>query len=82
LLELPVVRRNLRRVLTGIEESRRLTVVIGPSGAGKPSLSASIEQVQLTDENVIVGKILDPTFDSDVAFLLGRVSGLNPKSAL
>jgi general secretion pathway protein A len=81
-LELPAVRRNLRRVLTGIEESRGLTVVIGPPGAGKTSLSASIEQALLTDENVIIGKILNPTFDSDVEFLLaiGRVFGLNLKS--
>ncbi len=81
-LELPVVRRNLRRVLTGIEQSRGLTVVIGPPGAGKTSLSSSIEQVLLTDENVIIGKILDPTFGSDVEFLLaiGRVFGLTMKS--
>jgi type II secretory pathway predicted ATPase ExeA len=81
-LELPAVRRNLRRVLTGVEESRGLTVVIGPPGAGKTSLSSSIEQVLLGDENVIIGKILDPTFGSDVEFLLaiGRVFGLNLKS--
>jgi general secretion pathway protein A len=81
-LELPAVRRNLRRVLTGVEESRGLTVVIGPPGAGKTSLSSSIEQVLLGDENVIIGKILDPTFGSDVEFLLaiGRVFGLSLKS--
>ena len=81
-LELPAVRRNLRRVLTGVEESRGLTVVIGPPGAGKTSLSASVEQVLLSDENVIIGKILDPPFGSDVEFLLAiaRVFGLNLKS--
>jgi general secretion pathway protein A len=81
-LELPAVRRNLRRVLTGVEESRGLTVVIGPPGAGKTSLSSSVEQVLLSDENVIIGKILDPTFGSDVEFLLaiGRVFGLSMKS--
>jgi type II secretory pathway predicted ATPase ExeA len=81
-LELPAVRRNLRRILTGVEESRGLTVVIGPPGAGKTSLSASVEQVLLSDENVIIGKILDPTFGSDVEFLLAiaRVFGLNLKS--
>ncbi len=81
-LELPAVRRNLRRVLIGIEESRGLTVVIGPPGAGKTSLSSSVEQVLLTDENVIIGKILDPTFGSDVEFLIaiGRVFGLTLKS--
>ncbi len=81
-LELPAVRRNLRRVLTGVEESRGLTVVIGPPGAGKTSLSSSIEQVLLADENVIIGKILDPTFGNDVEFLLaiGRIFGLSLKS--
>jgi general secretion pathway protein A len=81
-LELPTVRRNMRRVLTGVEESRGLTVVIGPPGAGKTSLSSSVEQVLLSDENVIIGKILDPTFGSDVEFLLSiaRVFGLNLKS--
>jgi type II secretory pathway predicted ATPase ExeA len=81
-LELPAVRRNLRRVLTGVEESRGLTVVIGPPGAGKTSLSTSVEQVLLSDEKVIIGKILDPTFENDVVFLLAiaRVFGLNLKS--
>ena len=81
-LELPAVRRNLRRVLTGVEESRGLTVVIGPPGAGKTSLSTSVEQVLLADENVVIGKILDPTFESDVEFLLAiaRVFGLSLKS--
>jgi general secretion pathway protein A len=81
-LELPAVRRNLRRVLTGVEESRGLTVVIGPPGAGKTSLSTSVEQVLLCDAKVVIGKILDPTFSSDVEFLLaiGRVFGLNLKS--
>jgi type II secretory pathway predicted ATPase ExeA len=81
-LELPAVRRNLRRVLTGVEESRGLTVVIGPPGAGKTSLSTSVEQVLLSDEKVIIGKILDPTFENDVEFLLAiaRVFGLNLKS--
>jgi type II secretory pathway predicted ATPase ExeA len=81
-LELPMVRRNMRRVLTGVEESRGLTVVIGPPGAGKTSLSSSVEQVLLSDEKVIIGKILDPTFGSDVEFLhaIARVFGLNLKS--
>jgi MSHA biogenesis protein MshM len=56
--------------------------VIGPPGAGKTSLSTSIEQVLLADEHVIIGKILDPTFASDVEFLLaiGRVFNLTMKS--
>jgi len=81
-LELPAVRRNMRRILGGIEESRGLTVVIGPPGAGKTSLSASVETVLLADDNVVIGKILDPTFATDVEFLvaIGRVFGLTLKS--
>ena len=81
-LELPAVRRNLRSVLAGVEESRGLTVVIGPPGAGKTSLSSSVEQVLLGDESVVIGKILDPTFASELEFLvaISRVFGLELKS--
>ncbi len=76
------MRRNIRRVLSGIEESRGLTVVVGPPGSGKTSLSSSIEQALLSDENVVIGKILDPSFANDVEFLLSisRVFGLDLKS--
>lgn len=76
--ELPAVRRNAQRVLTGIEESRGLTVVIGDPGTGKTSLSANLEAALLRDEKIVIGKILDPTFATDVEFLLaiGRVFGL------
>jgi general secretion pathway protein A len=76
--ELPMVRRNAQRVLTGVEDSRGLTVVIGAPGTGKTSLSANLEQSLLQDERFVIGKILDPTFASDVEFLLaiGRVFGL------
>jgi general secretion pathway protein A len=81
-LELPAVRRNLRSVLNGVEESRGLTVVIGPPGAGKTSLSSSVEQVLLGDESVVIGKILDPTFASEIELLvaISRVFGLDLKS--
>jgi general secretion pathway protein A len=81
-LELPTVRRNMRRVLTSIEESRGLTVVIGPSGAGKTSMSSAVEQVLLGNPSVVIGKILDPAFANDVEFLLAitRVFGLDLKS--
>lgn len=76
--ELPAVRRNTNRVLAGIEESRGLTVVIGAPGTGKTALSANLEGALLRDEHVVIGKILDPTFATDVEFLLaiGRVFGL------
>jgi type II secretory pathway predicted ATPase ExeA len=81
-LELPTVRRSIRRVLTAVNESRGLTVVIGPPGSGKTSLSSHIEQVLLGDDSVVMGKILDPGFANDVEFLLsiGRVFGLELKS--
>jgi type II secretory pathway predicted ATPase ExeA len=81
-LELPTVRRSMRRVLTGIQESRGLTVVTGPPGSGKTSLSSNVEQVLLTDESVTMAKILDPSFANDVEFLLAvaRVFGLDLRS--
>lgn len=83
--ELPAVRRNTGRVLGGIEESRGLTVVIGAPGTGKTSLSANLEGALLRDERMVIGKILDPTFATDVEFLLaiGRVFGvaLPPRSS-
>jgi type II secretory pathway predicted ATPase ExeA len=81
-LELPTVRRSIRRVLTAVNESRGLTVVIGPPGSGKTSLSSNVEQALLGDDSVVMGKILDPGFANDVEFLLsiGRVFGLDLKS--
>jgi type II secretory pathway predicted ATPase ExeA len=81
-LEVPTVRRSIRRVLMGVEESRGLTVVMGPPGSGKTSLSSNVEQVLLTDESIVIGKILDPSFANDVEFLLAiaRVFGLDVKS--
>jgi type II secretory pathway predicted ATPase ExeA len=81
-LELPAVRRNMRRVLSGVDESRGLTVVIGPPGSGKTSLSSSVEQALLENRSVVIGKILAPTFGNDVEFLLAitRVFGLDCKS--
>jgi len=81
-LELPTVRRNMRRVLTGVSESRGLTVVVGPPGSGKTSLSSAVEQVLLTNPSIVIGKILDPTFGNEVEFLLAiaRVFGLDLKS--
>jgi general secretion pathway protein A len=76
--ELPAVRRNAARIIGSIEGSRGLTVVLGAPGTGKTSLSVSVEQAMLNNEQIVIGKILDPTFASDVEFLLaiGRVFGL------
>lgn len=84
-LETPNARLQKRRLLTAIEESRGLTVVVGETGTGKTSLCAHVEFDLLADERWIIGKVLDPTFATDVEFLLaiGRVFGLSlpPRSS-
>ncbi len=73
------------RLLSSIEQSRGLSVVLGEPGTGKTSLSTAVEQELLTDDSVILGKILDPTFASEIEFLIsvGRVFGfaLPPRSS-
>lgn len=84
-LETPTARAQKRRLLTAVEESRGLTIVVGETGTGKTSLCSHVEFDLLADEHWIIGKILDPTFATDVEFLLaiGRVFGLSlpPRSS-
>lgn len=74
-----------RRLLSSIEQSRGLSVVLGEPGTGKTSLSTAIEQELLTDDSIVLGKILDPTFASEIEFLIsvGRVFGfaMPPRSS-
>lgn len=74
-----------RRLLSSIEQSRGLSVILGEPGTGKTSLSTAIEQELLTDDSIVLGKILDPTFASEIEFLIsvGRVFGfaLPPRSS-
>lgn len=74
-----------RRILDSIEQSRGLSVILGEPGTGKTSLSTAIEHELLTDDSVVLGKILDPTFASEIEFLIsvGRVFGfaLPPRSS-
>jgi general secretion pathway protein A len=83
--ELGALRRAKDRLAAGVDESRGLTVVLGEPGTGKTSLSTAIEQDLLQDDRVILGKILDPTFATEVEFLIavGRVFGLSlpPRSS-
>jgi type II secretory pathway predicted ATPase ExeA len=76
--ELGALRRAKDRLIGSVDSSRGLTVVIGDPGTGKTSLSGALEQELLADERVVLGKILDPSFGSDVEFLIavGRVFGL------
>lgn len=76
--ELGTLRRAKDRLIESVDASRGLTVVLGDPGTGKTSLSGALEQELLADERVVLGKILDPSFASDVEFLIaiGRVFGL------
>jgi len=83
--ELGSLRRAKERLHASIDESRGLTVVLGDPGTGKTSLSGALEQELLQDDRIVLGKILDPTFATEVEFLIavGRVFGLSlpPRSS-
>ncbi len=83
--ELGVLRRAKERLASSIDSSRGLTVILGEPGTGKTSLSSALEQELLQDDRVVLGKILDPTFATEVEFLMavGRVFGLSlpPRSS-
>lgn len=83
--ELGALRKAKNRLAESVESSRGLTVVIGDPGTGKTSLSGALEQDLLGDDRIVLGKILDPTFATEVEFLIavGRVFGvaLPPRSS-
>jgi general secretion pathway protein A len=83
--ELGALRKAKDRLAACIDESRGLTVVLGEPGTGKTSLSGALEQELLQDDRIVLGKILDPTFATEVEFLIavGRVFGLSlpPRSS-
>ena len=83
--ELGVLRRAKERLSSSIDASRGLTVILGEPGTGKTSLSSALEQELLQDDRIVLGKILDPTFATEVEFLIavGRVFGLSlpPRSS-
>jgi type II secretory pathway predicted ATPase ExeA len=83
--ELGTLRKAKDRLVDSVESSRGLTVVLGEPGTGKTSLSGALEQELLADERIVLGKILDPSFATDVEFLIavGRVFGfaLPPRSS-
>ncbi|MDQ2871549.1 MAG: AAA family ATPase [Candidatus Eremiobacteraeota bacterium] len=76
--ELGPLRNAKERLTSSIEEGRGLTIVLGEPGTGKTSLSGALERALLQDDRVTFGKILDPTFATEVEFLVavGRVFGL------
>src|SRR5579884_447558 len=77
--ELGARRKAKDRLAASVDESRGLTVVLGEPGTGKTSLSGALEQDLLQDDRFVLGKILDPTFATEVEFLIavGRVFGLS-----
>jgi type II secretory pathway predicted ATPase ExeA len=83
--ELGALRKAKERLTACVDESRGLTVILGEPGTGKTSLSGALEQELLQDDRVVLGKILDPTFATEVEFLIaiGRVFGLSlpPRSS-
>ena len=83
--EIGALRKAKDRLASSVESSRGLTVVLGEPGTGKTSLCGALEQELLQDDRVVLGKILDPTFASEVEFLIaiGRVFGLSlpPRSS-
>ncbi len=76
--EFGALRKAKERLAASVDASRGLTVIIGEPGTGKTSLSGALEQELLNDERIVLGKILDPTFATEVEFLIaiGRVFGL------
>ncbi len=76
--ELGALRKAKERLFDSVDASRGLTVVLGDPGTGKTSLSGALEADLLADDRIVMGKILDPTFATEVEFLIavGRVFGL------
>ena len=76
--ELGALQKAKDRLVKSVDASRGLTVVLGEPGTGKTSLSGALEQELLADDRMVLGKVLDPTFATDVEFLIaiGRVFGL------
>ena len=76
--EFGALRKAKERLSESVDASRGLTVVLGEPGTGKTSLSGALEQEFLSDDRIVLGKILDPSFATDVEFLvaIGRVFGL------
>jgi len=76
--EFGALRKAKERLYASVDASRGLTVILGDPGTGKTSLSGALEQELLADERVVLAKILDPAFATEVEFLvaIGRVFGL------
>src|SRR5579875_3606522 len=67
----PALARARDRLVGGVLESRGLQIVVGEPGTGKTSLMAQTERELLGRDDVRLGKILDPSFTSEIEFLLG-----------
>ncbi|HTV73562.1 MAG TPA: AAA family ATPase [Candidatus Acidoferrales bacterium] len=76
--EFGALRKAKERLYASVDASRGLTVILGDPGTGKTSLSGALEQDLLADDRVVLAKILDPAFATEIEFLvaIGRVFGL------
>jgi type II secretory pathway predicted ATPase ExeA len=76
--EFGALRKAKERLYASVDASRGLTVILGDPGTGKTSLSGALEQELLADDRVVLAKILDPAFATEIEFLIaiGRVFGL------
>ncbi|MDQ2865175.1 MAG: AAA family ATPase [Candidatus Eremiobacteraeota bacterium] len=76
--EFGALRKAKERLSASVDASRGLIVIVGDPGTGKTSLAGALEEQLLADDRVLLGKILDPSFATDVEFLIavGRVFGL------
>jgi type II secretory pathway predicted ATPase ExeA len=83
--EFGALRKAKERLAASVDASRGLIVVIGDPGTGKTSLGSALEQELISDDRMVLGKILDPSFSTEIEFLIaiGRVFGvaLPPRSS-
>jgi type II secretory pathway predicted ATPase ExeA len=76
--EFGMLRKAKEKLYASVDASRGLTVILGDPGTGKTSLAGALEQDLLADDRVVLAKILDPAFATEIEFLIaiGRVFGL------
>lgn len=62
-------RETLQRLEISVRLGRGLNLVFGDVGSGKTTLSQALEQSLLQEDSFCFGKVLDPSFASEVDFL-------------
>lgn len=59
----------LARLEIAVRVGRGLSLVLGEVGSGKTTLAQTLERNLLQDEGFVLGKIIDPSFSSELFFL-------------